>query len=92
MPLMLEADSLYHMHWWVDAPFAVHHNMRSHTGGVLMMRRGAIHAGSTKQKLNTQSSAETEIVGVDDLMPQCSRLPSTCSTTLAIKQHRNTPQ
>ena len=45
-------------------------DMKSHTGGVLMMGKGAIHAGSTKQKLNTRSSTEAEIVGVDDLMPQ----------------------
>eukprot|EP00957_Ditylum_brightwellii_P168284 12811057-Ditylum_brightwellii.AAC.1 len=34
------------------------------------MGKGAIHAGSTKQKLNTRSSTKAEIVGVDDLMPQ----------------------
>eukprot|EP00957_Ditylum_brightwellii_P082308 6258873-Ditylum_brightwellii.AAC.1 len=44
--------------------------MESHTGGILMIGRGAIHIGSTKQKLNMQSSTKAEIVGVDDLMPQ----------------------
>eukprot|EP00957_Ditylum_brightwellii_P192519 14658176-Ditylum_brightwellii.AAC.1 len=58
------------MQWWVDASFAVHPNAKSHTGGVLMMDKGAIFAGSTKQKLNTHSSTEAGIVGVDDLMPQ----------------------
>ena len=70
MLLTLEADSLHRMCWWVAALFAVHPDMKSHTGGVLMMRKGAIHTGSTKQKLNTRSSTEVEIVGVDDLMPQ----------------------
>eukprot|EP00957_Ditylum_brightwellii_P153481 11680805-Ditylum_brightwellii.AAC.1 len=70
MPPMLEADSLHHMRWWVDSLFAVHPDMKSHIGGMLMMGRGAIHAGSIKQKLNTQSSTKAEIIGVDDLMPQ----------------------
>eukprot|EP00957_Ditylum_brightwellii_P181670 13839393-Ditylum_brightwellii.AAC.1 len=69
MPLMLEADSLHHTCWWVDAPFAVHPNMKRHTGDISMMGRGAIHAGFTKQKLNIQSSTKAEIVGVDDLIP-----------------------
>eukprot|EP00957_Ditylum_brightwellii_P087612 6670164-Ditylum_brightwellii.AAC.1 len=70
MPLTLEADSLHCMRWWVGASFAVHPDMKRHTGGVLMMGKGAIRAGSTKQKLNTRSSTEAEIVRVDDLMPQ----------------------
>eukprot|EP00957_Ditylum_brightwellii_P078911 5999550-Ditylum_brightwellii.AAC.2 len=54
----------------VNALFAVHPNMKSHTGGMLMMGRGAIHDSSNKLKLNTQSSPKAEIVGEDDLMPQ----------------------
>eukprot|EP00957_Ditylum_brightwellii_P023345 1762550-Ditylum_brightwellii.AAC.1 len=70
MLLTLETDSLNCMQWWVDASFAVYPSMKSHTGGVLMMGRGAICTGSTKQKLNTQSSTKAEIVSVDDLMPE----------------------
>ena len=55
--------------WWIDASFAVHPNMRGHTGGGLSMGRGFPIVTSTKQKLNTRSSTETEIVGVDDCMP-----------------------
>jgi hypothetical protein len=31
--LMMSADSLHNMRWWVDASYAVHPNVRSHTGG-----------------------------------------------------------
>ena len=31
--LALEADNLHILKWWVDASFAVHDDMRSHTGG-----------------------------------------------------------
>ncbi len=43
--------------------------MRGHTGGGLTMGRGFPISTSTKQKLNTRSSTESELVGVDDMMP-----------------------
>jgi hypothetical protein len=55
--------------WYVDALFAVHPNMRGHTGGGLTMGSGFPISVSTKQKLNTRSSTESELVGVDDMMP-----------------------
>eukprot|EP00957_Ditylum_brightwellii_P083391 6339001-Ditylum_brightwellii.AAC.1 len=48
MPLTLKADALDHMCWWVDASFAVHPDTKRHTGGMMMRRKGAIYAGSTK--------------------------------------------
>ncbi len=53
----------------VDASHAVHVNMRGHTGGGLTLGRGYPIMHSGKQKLNTRSSTECEIVGVDDVMP-----------------------
>jgi hypothetical protein len=70
MPLTLEAESTSVIKWWVDASFAVHPDMRSHTGGIMSLGRGAIYSSSTKQKLNTRSSTESELVGISDLMPQ----------------------
>ncbi len=40
-----------------------------HTGGGLTLGRGFPITASTKQKLNTRSSTESELVGVDDMMP-----------------------
>ena len=56
------------MTWSVDAAFAVHEDMRSHTGACLTMGKGAMLSLSTKQKINTRSSTEAELVGVDDAM------------------------
>ena len=67
--LTLEADDLQVIKWWVDASFAVHQDMRSHTGGTMSMGKGSIYSASTRQKLNTKSSTEAELVGVDDMMP-----------------------
>ena len=43
--------------------------MRGHSGGGLSMGRGFPVVSSTKQKLNTRSSAETEVAGADNFMP-----------------------
>jgi hypothetical protein len=57
--------------WYIDALFAVHPNMRSHTGGGLTMGQGQGFpiVASWKQKLNTKSSTESKLVDVNDIMP-----------------------
>jgi hypothetical protein len=68
--LTLSANSLHSVRWWVDASYAVHPDMKSHTGGALSLGGGVIYGTSKKQKLNTKSSTESELVGADDVMPQ----------------------
>ena len=69
--LTLEASKVNIIKWWVDASaFVVHPDMRSHTGAVVSIRKGAIYASSTRQKINTRSLTEAELVGVNDAMPQ----------------------
>jgi hypothetical protein len=70
MPLTLEGDNTSIIKWWVDASFAVHPDMKSHTGGDMSLGKGAVYGTSTRQKLNTKSSTEAELVGVNDGMPQ----------------------
>jgi hypothetical protein len=69
LPLILCADGSGILKWYVDAAFAVHPNLRGHSGGGLTMGRGMPIVNSMKQKLNTRSSTETEVVGGDDFMP-----------------------
>ena len=68
--LTLSATSLHSVRWWVDASYAVHPDMKSHTGGALSLGQGVIYGTSKRQKLNTKSSTESEVVGADDVMPQ----------------------
>jgi Reverse transcriptase (RNA-dependent DNA polymerase) len=70
MPLTLEADDTRVIKWWVDASFAVHPDMRGHTGGVMSMGKGAAYGTCGKHKLNTRSSTEAEIVSLYDVLPQ----------------------
>jgi len=70
LTLRLSAKTPLVIKWWIDGSFAVHPNMRSHTGSTMSMGKGSIWSNSIKQKLNTRSSTEAELVAVDDMMPQ----------------------
>jgi hypothetical protein len=59
MPLILSANGSGILKWWVDTSFAVHPNMRGHSGGGLSLGRGFPIVSSTKQNINTRSSTET---------------------------------
>ena len=63
------ARSLLVLPTWVDASYAVHRDMRNHTRGLMSFGTGTIHCKSSKQKLNTKSSTEAELVGVSKYLP-----------------------
>ena len=54
---------------WIDASYDVHVDMRGQTGGAIAMGRVTLINKSMKQKLNTKSSTETEVIGVSDIVP-----------------------
>jgi len=56
--------------WWVDSSYAVHPDMKSHTGIYMTLGKGATYTASCKQKLNTKSSTKAELVAVDNAMGQ----------------------
>ena len=66
---VIGASSMEILHTWIDASFAVHNDMKGHTGGTMSFGKGVLHAKSSKQKLYTKSSTETELVGVSEYIP-----------------------
>ena len=66
LKLSLFAESMTNIHWYVDASHQTHNNCRGHTGAPFTFGCGATISSSNKQKLNTKSSTETEIVGLYD--------------------------
>ena len=68
LTLGLQNDGV--MTWWVDASYAVHNDMKGHTGGTMSLGHGSIYSSSTKQKLVSCSSTEAELIGVYDILPQ----------------------
>jgi hypothetical protein len=67
--LTMQATHLDQCHWFIDGAFAVHEDMRSHTGSFMTFGRGMMNGNSTKQKINTTSSTEAEVVAVHDTLP-----------------------
>jgi hypothetical protein len=70
MPLILKADCLNIVKWWVDASYARHGDCKGHTGATMSMGTGSITGILKKQKINTRSSTESELVGVHNVAPQ----------------------
>ena len=68
--LTLKADDTHIVKWHVDAAFAVHPDFKSHTGAVMSLGKGAAKAMSKKQKINTRSSTEAELIATDDVISQ----------------------
>ena len=56
-------------HTWIDESYAVHEDMRGHTGGAISLGHGIVNEKSVKQKLNGKSSTETEVIGMADILP-----------------------
>jgi hypothetical protein len=66
LKIALFAESLSIICWYVDASHQAHEDYHGHTGALLTFGRGATTSSSNKQKLNTRSTTETEIVGLHD--------------------------
>ncbi len=67
-PFILGADNEGMLMWYVNASFAVHPNMCGHTSGGMTIGRGFPISVSTKQKFNTKSLTESDLVSIDDMM------------------------
>ena len=68
LSLTLEADDMTMIQWWVDTSFATHPNCHRHTGATISFGKGSVYSMSSKQKLNTRSSTEAELVGINDVL------------------------
>ena len=68
--LTLQADDVTLLTWCIDAAYAMHPDCRGHSGAMLSMGKGAILGMYQKQKLNSWSSMESEVVAVDDTIAQ----------------------
>ena len=54
------------MTWSIDAAFAVHMDMKSHTGYCLTLGQGSPILGSLTQTVTARSSTEAELIAMDD--------------------------
>ena len=66
LPLILEDDDSGVLKWYIDGSFAIHNDMKSHTGINLTMGKDTIYGDSFKHKLNLKSSTEAELISVSN--------------------------
>ena len=78
LPLTLETSSIQTIKWYVDASFAVHPDMRSHTGALMTMGKGCIrslslfHPGAIRKRGYPEASARIALIsnpGEDPVPP-----------------------
>ena len=70
MKLNLAVDNMNSLHWYVDASYGTHSDLKGHTGMIMTMGKGAAMSASKKHKLNSKSSTEAELIGIDDVIGQ----------------------
>ena len=68
--LTIELDAQINVLAYIDCSHGVHANGRGHSGSVISLGKGAVHASSAKQKLVSKSSTETELIGLTDKSSQ----------------------
>ena len=56
------------MTWSVDAAFAVHNDIQSHTGAFLTTGKWSLINLSMKQKINSESSTEAKLLGIKKIL------------------------
>ena len=68
MKLTITVENLNSIKWWIDASDRTHMDMKGHSGYGMSFGKGAVLSYSQKQKINTKSSTESELVGMDDAL------------------------
>ena len=69
MKLTVSINDLTKAQWWVDASDRCHQDCRGHSGFMMNFSGGAIISKSSKHKINTKSSTESELVTLDAALP-----------------------
>ena len=69
MARYVSLKNILEMDIFIDASHAVHPDMKGHTGGCTSTGVGVIHSRSSKQRLNTKSSTESELVRASEYIP-----------------------
>ena len=78
LPLTLEADPSKSPTWSVDAAYSVCDDCKGHTGGSFILGKGSLHIVSCKQRINSKSSTEAELIAVDECIQHILRIRYFC--------------
>jgi hypothetical protein len=67
--LTLACKKIDTLTWYIDGSYAIHADMKGQSGAVLVTGGCVVLTQSNKQKVNTRSSTESELIAVDDALP-----------------------
>jgi hypothetical protein len=67
--LTLTCTSMSSLNWYFDGSYATHDDMKGQNGAVLLIGDTTVISRSNKQKVNTRSSTEAELIAIDDALP-----------------------
>jgi len=67
--LVISCKKLKNLTWYIDGSYAAYNDMKGQSGSLLMIGKNAVLSRFYKQKVNTRSSTETELIAVDDALP-----------------------
>jgi len=67
--LTLVCDKIDKLTWFIDGSYASHTDIKGQSGAVLTTGNCSVLFKCSKQKVNTRSSTETELIAVDDALP-----------------------
>jgi hypothetical protein len=68
--IALQCDQQIKIKSFIDASYGIHGDFKSHSGMVITLGKGPIDVASTKQKINTKSSSEAELIALSDKASQ----------------------
>ena len=66
LSLYISANNVLNISAYIDASYGTHNDYKSHSGVLIRVGRGPIYCSSSKQKLNSKSSTESEMIAVSD--------------------------
>jgi len=72
--LTLRASDNFRLSIFIDASYGTHTDLKSHTGSVVRFGQSTIGARSIKQRINTKSSCEAELVAVSDAIGEVMKM------------------
>lgn len=62
-------DDINLIKWYVDGSYLTHPDIKSHTGGYMTFVEGMLQSKYYKQKFNRNSSTDTKVLSVDNVLP-----------------------
>ena len=69
MKINISVESLIAIHWYVDASCRMHSGCKGRTGTMITMGACVAMSMSKAHNINIKSSTESEVVGIDDALP-----------------------